>query len=118
MVRALEQQAEVSLKFTVIGGEQDICICPPTPAFNMFHQTPNGLINEFVFNMSQSVDFANLVLGESVRDPSPRCFIVGDEISVIPFAPLRRFGIKNRFALRAIHWEPNRKIYIAPVHAV
>src|SRR5699024_5209201 len=62
VVGALEQESEVSLELTVVTGQDDVCVVPPT-AFLEFGQDPSEcLVEHLVLDVHQGVDLTDLVV--------------------------------------------------------
>ncbi|CAB4726152.1 unannotated protein [freshwater metagenome] len=118
MVRALKEEPKIALELAVIGGEHDVEVLAPTLDIDRSEHATDGFVDEFVLDMGHRVDFANLIGGKGCRNPLAGSFVIADELSVVPKAPVTWFGIDDRFAFGLVLRITDRKIEFAPVDAM
>ena len=102
----------------MIGGEHDVDVVGPTARRNGAQHTGDRLVDELVLDVCECVDLAHLIVGERLRNPTGRCFVVGDELALVPQPPVTGFGVENRLALGPIDRVVLGQIEIAPIHAM
>ena len=117
VIRTFEQQPEIALQFTVIGGEQDIGVIQPTPRGELIDDASAGGVNQFVLNVIHRIDFANLIRRQIGGTKISRRFQVAPQGPIVVAAPLLRFGVEPTLGCRRILWIQLRQRHIAPRHA-
>ena len=96
MVGPFVEQTKVALEFAVVSGEQDIGAIEPPAVRDPTEHPAHGFVDQFVFNVNQRVDLADLIGGHFARHKSPRATFIVAEAAPVPIEPGRGFCPRMR----------------------
>ena len=102
MIRTFEQQPEVALQLSMIGGEDDVGVVGPAPRRDLAEDPSERFVDQFTLHRVTCVDLTNLVVGQRCRNPILRCFVVRYQRSVVPQPPMSGFRVEDRFAFAPV----------------
>ena len=88
VIRTLEQQSEVTLKFTMVSGKYDVCIFIPTFLPQPINHLSTGFIDQFIFDMGHGINFSHLIRCHLLRDEFSRRFKVRPEATFVVPQPM------------------------------
>jgi len=109
------EQAKVALQFAVVSGEQDIGAIEPPALRDPTEHPAHGLVDQFVFNVNQRVDLADLIGGHFARHKNPRATFIVAEAALVPVEPVARLLPQDAFNFFARARIAGREIEIAPL---
>src|SRR5262249_38250471 len=101
VIRPLVEQAEITLQLTVVGGKDDISAMVPFAFGDPVQNPPERFIDEFIFNMDQRVDFADLIRSERAGNKADRAALIVAKPALVPLQPMGRLLTENRLDLFA-----------------
>src|ERR1700727_785743 len=99
VIRALVEQAEVALQLAVVGGEKYVGARFPSALRDAREHAAACLIDQFILDMGERVDFANLILGQLARDEAGGAALEVAEAALVPIEPMARLAGENLFDL-------------------
>src|SRR5271170_1242524 len=97
MIRAFVEQAKVALQLAVIGGEEHVGARLPSALGDSREHTTAGLVDQFVLDVRERVDFANLILSELAWDEGAGPALEVAEAALVPIHPMTRLAGENFF---------------------
>ena len=90
MIRALVEQAEVALQLAVVGGEDYVGARLPSALGDAREHAAACLVDQFVLDVGERVDLADLIIGELARDEGAGTALEIAEAAFVPVEPMAR----------------------------